>query len=121
MSEKKPVKPVAAKVLESVTFQLPDDAGGQVMYPNLFDLLTPRWEGSVMTRQAGRMSIKPDGSMWRVSIECPTEGLQTSFCVRMLDTLFAEAEKHVSSGTAHWGLTWAKQKKHLPVIDSPIQ
>lgn len=114
-------KPERAKCLERVTFTLPDDEGGKALFPLLFDLLTPRWKEGVVTRQPGRLSLKPDGSSWRISIECPTEGLQTSFIVNSLESAFMEAECLIESGKAHWGLTWQKQKKNLPVVDEVIK
>jgi hypothetical protein len=121
MSENGKPKPERARVLEHVTFALPDDETGKTLFPNLFDLLTPRWKDGAVTRQEGRLSLKPDGSSWRVSIECPTEGLQTSFVVHSLETLLCEAENHVSGKSCHWGLTWNLKKKNLPVLDSSIK
>lgn len=110
-----------AKVLETVTFTLPDDDKAKEEYPNLYDLLVPRWKDGAVTREEGRMSIKPDGSGWRVSIECPTEGLAASFIVKSLITAFEEAEAHVSGSHCHWGLTWAVKKKNLQKLDRAVQ
>lgn len=109
-----------AKVLERVTFCLPDDESGLALFPNVYDLLTPRWKDGVITRQPGRLTLKPDGSSWRVSIECPTEGLQTTVVVKSLESALSEVEDLVTSNKAHWGLTWALQKKNLPTIDKPV-
>lgn len=113
-------KPQKAKVLEAITFVNVDDDGGRHLYPNIFDLLTPRWVDGQVVRQAGRLTLKPDGSSWRVSIECPTEGLQTTLVVRSLETMMPEVEDHVTSGKAHWGLTWALQRKNLPTIEKRV-
>ena len=121
MNENGKPKPESASCLQGVTFALPDDEAGQVLFPTLWDLLTPRWKDGKLTRQAGRLSLKPDGSSWRMSIECPTEGLQTSLLIKSLESALAEADAHCASGKAHWGLTWALQRKNLPTIDKAIE
>ncbi len=121
MADVKKPKVVSAKLLTSVKFAVPADKDGIKAYPNLYDLLVPKWDGSVCTRQAGRLSVKPDGGAWRVSIECPTEGLQTSFVVDNLTNLLADAEKIVTQSQCHWALTWSRRKKNMPTIESLIE
>jgi hypothetical protein len=121
MEPKKKPKVQTAKILRDLKFANPADEEAKKAYPNLYEILCPVWREGAMVRQAGRMTLKPDGSAWRVSFECPTEGLQTSMVVEHLGTLWADVEKLLASGKCHWGLTWAKQKKNLPVVDDLIE
>ena len=121
MSEpsKKPV-PQRAKLLAKLTQdQIKDEAAKKAM-PNLLDVLLPIWKDGTMVRQPGRMSIVPDGGFWRVTIEAPTEGLQTTLNCDSLASILGEVEKLLADGTARWGLSWSRRKKNLPVIDDLI-
>lgn len=121
MEAKKKPRVETAKILQNVKFINPTDKEGIKCYPTIYDLLCPRWKEGTLVRQAGRLTIKADGGAYRVSIECPTEGLQTSLIVDNLPNLFADAEKLLSQGQCHWALTWSKQKKNQPTIEDLIE
>lgn len=121
MAETTKPKAESASVFKGLKFTLPDDNGGMALYPAIYELLTPRWDGQVMTRQAGTLSVKADAGGWRVTISCPTEGLQTSLVCKSLETLLHEVDFAVTEGKCHWGLTWARQKKNQPTIETLIQ
>lgn len=123
MSQENGKKPKAmkAKLFDKVKpDKMKDDAAKKEM-PNLLDVLLPIWEGSTMLRQPGRLSISPDGGSWRVTVECPTEGLQTVLMTDSLPTLLIDVEKLLASGSARWGMSWQRRKKNLPTIDDLIQ
>lgn len=117
---KKP-KAVKAKIFEKVKPEKIADPEAKKMLPTLLDVMLPIWDGNTMLRQPARMSIQPDGATWRVTIECPTEGLQTVLCVDSLSALLVDVEKMLASGQAHWGMSWQRRKKNLPTIDDLIQ
>jgi len=119
-TEKKPVVE-AAKILAKRAQAVLDDAEGKKAFPNVLDLLAERWQAGKMTRQPGRLSVRLEGSAIIVVIECPTEGLQTSFAVNSITTLFAEAEKILTQGLCQWQLTWDRKKNNKPVIETAIQ
>jgi hypothetical protein len=121
MEKPKKVKAETADVLRNVKFDRPADETGTALYPILFDLLCPRWRDGVQTRKAGRLSVRCDGGAYRVSIECPTEGVQTTVLLTCLDTLVADIEAFLGSGKTHWSLTWAQQKKAGQGVDDAIQ
>lgn len=110
-----------ANCLERVVFSVPADEEGRTLFPTLFDLMCPRYHGMTCTRQGARFTIKVDGGAYRVSIECPTEGLQTSFFVESLDNFPLFCENYLTQGAPHWGLTWAQQKKNQPTIDEIVK
>lgn len=116
-SEKK--KPIVetAKTLSKLSPQAWQDEAGKKLYPTIWDVMSARWKEGVMTRQAGRLTIRCDGGTLRATIECPTEGLQTTYVADSLAGLFEGLEAFLASNKARWGLTWQKAKKNLPVLD----
>lgn len=121
MADKPKPKKVVPKILQNVKFSPPADPVGLEAYPTLYELLSPSWIDGKLVREGGRMTVKSDGPAFRVSIECPSEGVQTSFIVESLDKLMENAEKILSQGHMHWGLTWSRQKKNLQAIDNAIE
>jgi len=118
--ENKKPKIETAKVLAGVTFSTPADKEARKAFPNLFDLLCPRYRDGVCTRQAGRLTVRVDGGAYRVQIECPTEQVQTIFMVESLFTLMSDTEALLLTGKLHWGMTWAKARKNLPTLDDSV-
>jgi hypothetical protein len=121
MDEKKKPKVEAAPLLRNLKMANPNDKDDQKTLPSIVSLLVPIWRDGTLTRQPGRMTIVPDGSAWRVTIECPTEGVQCSFTVDNLRNLMQDSEKFVTQPGCHWGLTWARKKKSQPTIETAIE
>lgn len=121
MNENGKPKAESASIFKNIVHNVPDDDVGKMDFPLLWEILTPIWRANVMTRQPGRLSVNPDGSLWRVSIVCPTEKRQTAVYVTSLCTLFAEVEVMLKNGTPHWGLTWQEAKKNLPTLDDLVK
>jgi len=118
---KKKAQPRAAKLLSKFRPDCPKDDTAKKACPNLLDVLLPIYEDGVMVRQPGRLSVSADGGSWRVSIEAPTEQLQTVLMIDSLATLQEEVERLLASGTVKWGMSWKKRKNSLPTIDAPVQ
>jgi hypothetical protein len=121
MSDKPKPKKVVPRILQNVKFSPPADQPGLKAFPTLYELLSPSWIDGKLVREGGRLSIKSDGPSFRVSIECPSEGVQTSFIVESLDKIMENSEKILSQGQMHWGLTWSRQKKNLQALDNAIE
>lgn len=118
--KKKPI-PQAAKSLSKVALTILKDEAAKKEMPVLLDVLLPIWQDGVMVRQPGRLSITPDGGHWRCTIECPTEGLQTTLLLDQLPSLLQALDAALASGKMPWGMSWQRRKKSLPVIDDLIQ
>jgi len=118
-TKKKPA-PRAAKTLQKVSVAILKDDLAKKALPTLLDVLLPIYEDGTMTRQPGRLSIVPDGGSWRLTIECPTEGLQATLMLDSLPTLFDESERLLAGGSVRWGESWKKRRKALPEIDAVI-
>jgi hypothetical protein len=87
-------------------------------YPTLAQLLMPRYaDGCVMTREPGIVSIKIDGSLYRVTLVCPTERCQTTVGLTTLCNLLLDLECHVSDPKSDWVPTWDSKKKARRQLD----
>ena len=117
---KKRPEPELANILKKVSLDCFQDAEGKKLFPILHDLLSDRWKDGVRTRQGARLRLSVDGGCLRVVIECPTEGMQAILAVSSLASLLEALEKDLGNGKTHWGLTWARQKKNLPVLDDQV-
>ena len=93
-----------------------DDAAKKTL-PNLFDCLSARWRDGKCTRQAGRLRFSFNTGCLVVTLECPTEGLQTSLWVNSLTTALEEFESYLVGGKVNWALTYQNAKKHLPTVE----
>lgn len=116
---KKPA-PEAVDILRSLSIAQPTDPGGQEHFPVLCKLLYPIYRGTTCTRQAGRLTVAVQGTYYRVTLECPTERLMTSFNAATVDALFDQIERHVTSGKCEWEPNWDSKKKSRPVIEDVL-
>jgi hypothetical protein len=121
MAEKKKPAPERAAILKDLQALCPQDQEGQALYPTLFDLMSPRWSGLTPTRQAARVNLRMEGSVFRLTIDCPTEGLMCVLHFNSIVELFRQAETVLASGKAVWSPNYEMQKRYRPVIDEVIQ
>jgi len=98
-----------------------DDSAASLKYPTLMECLLPVYEGSTLVRQAGKLTIAPEGAHWRVKLDCPTEILTLSMASPSLVEILEALEGHLNSGNAIWSPGWKKHKGKLPTIDDVIQ
>jgi len=119
---KKVVKVTTAKKHGDGTQMMPYDDVGFEAYPELFDLLMPHYDGKVMTRQPGRMSLTLDGWAFKFVIACPTEKEQYIVELESLFDGLAQIEQMLASGKLRpKPMTDWKRKKELPTIDAEIK
>jgi hypothetical protein len=90
---------------------LHDEEFGQ-RWPTLYQLLAPRYDSKQrLTREPGVISIRVDGSMYRITLVCPTEGVQTTLEKISLVDLWDFLELHVCSPSATWPPTYDAKKR----------
>jgi hypothetical protein len=89
----------------------PQDSGGLGTLPHLCNLIWPRWRNGKCTRVAGRITIKCIGGYYVVTINCPTEAVQTTQIFESLEGLLAELEQRVQSSTCIWLPDYESQKR----------
>jgi hypothetical protein len=115
--EKKPTKH-EEPYFKSVPTTLHDDFSVE-NWPILCRLLMPIYDpdtGSLM-RQEGVLRITPQGVVWRVSIECPTEKKVCTVEVVSLEELFTHLELLLSDHRVSWSDNWKKRKSDLTRLD----
>lgn len=120
--EKKPkLAPRRAKALENLSVCVPHDDEGDKRYPMISDLLRPLYDGNVCTREPASISIRVEGSCYKVSVYAPWEGVQTSVTLDTLIDLMGKLEKFLSSGKTPWSPTNDARKNSLKGVDRIIQ
>jgi len=119
-SKKPASKVTTASFLKDAVLARLDDPEGKEAYPLLFEALAPVFDGQVLTRQPGKMTIRVEGASWQVTLDFPTEVLQTRLYAPSLHDLLAKVEEFLRSGTLVFTPGWKKSKKPLPTIDDPL-
>lgn len=107
-------------VLQNYVAARLEDQEASVKLPNLLEHIKPCFNGRVMTRQAGRITISVEGSHYRVTLTLPTEKAQTTMIADTLVGVLDALERYLALGTQVYAPTWEKNKK-LPTIDDLIQ
>jgi len=111
MSDEK-IQPTHAPILLGKVGLSPHDDLAVAEWPTLMQLLLPNYDDKKrLTREPGILSIRVDGSIFRLTIICPTEGLQTTLGLDSIVGLFEALEGHVRSTTAVWVPTYDSKKK----------
>ena len=126
MSKSKKPKTDAPKVhvpafLKDAALARLDDQKALAELPTLCECLLPVYEGTTLIRQAGRISISVEGAHWKVSLDCPSERLATTFAAESLADCLASLEAALKAGHVVWRPGYNKSKKPLPTIDELIQ
>jgi len=117
---KKKIATVSSFLRDAANARL-DDSAALMKYPTLMECLLPVYDGSTLVRQAGKLSISPEGAHWRIKLDCPTEILSLTLAVESLVECLEALETHLNSGRAIWSPGWKKNKGKLPTIDDVIQ
>ena len=119
---KKPsTKVQTASFLKDAVLARLDDPEGVKAYPILYEALAPVFDGTTLVRQPGKMTVRVEGASWQVTLDFPTEVLQTRLYAPSLADLLAKVEEYLRSGTLVFTPGWKKSKKPLPTVDDPIQ
>jgi len=111
---------VASFLKDAVTARL-DDPEGLASFPTLMEALLPVYDGSTLIRQGGRLTIKPEGAHWLLTLDMPTEVLSARFCTDSLVRGLEAVEEALRSGKVVFSPGYQKNKKKLPTIDELIQ
>jgi len=110
-----------AAPLPQQTNTVPEDPQGEKCYPTLFQLLTPRFVDGKCTRLAGSLSIRPHGSIWVVTVNCPTEEVVTKCHFATLAGLLDQLERHVANPLTIWLPDYASGKRARQEVKRLLQ
>lgn len=90
----------------------PHDDDADRLWPNLMQLLLPKYDSSHrLTREAGVLTLRVDGSLFRVSVVCPSEAVQTAVAMHSVVDLLSQVERYLSSDMLDWTPTFDKKKR----------
>jgi hypothetical protein len=111
MSDEK-IQPAFHPSLLGKTALSPHDDDACSAWPLLMGLLLPTFDAKArLTREAGILSIRIDGSVFRVTLVCPTEGVQSTYETPTLIDLFSLLNDHLSRPTTIWVPTYDSKKR----------
>ena len=100
----------------------PHDSQGHHDYPTLMQLLQPRYDDErQLTREPGSIRVSIDGSLYRISLECPTEGVQTMFATDTISEMLLQLEEHCNSSKSVWTPTWNAKKRARRGLDRSLE
>jgi hypothetical protein len=111
MSNEK-VKPEFSPILLGKVGLSPHDDHAVQAFPTLMSLLLPRYDDRKrLTREPGIITLRVDGSLYRITLVCPTDGYQTLLETDTVVEILEQLELHVTSGKATWVPTWDSKKR----------
>lgn len=111
MSEEK-IEPSYHPMLVGKKALAPHDDQSAKQWPVLMSLLMPKFnDKGKYTREPGVLSVRIDGSVFRISVVCPTDGVQTVLELTSLFDLFTQIEQHVSRSSTVWVPTYDAKKR----------
>jgi len=88
-----------------------DDAAAQ-RWPSLYQLLMPVYDAQKrLCREAGAISLRIEGTTFRITLVCPSEGVSTSVLVHDLSDPLGALEGHVGRPDCPWLEVWETTKK----------
>lgn len=120
-SKKEKPKAVVASFLKDAVNARMDDQHSLETLPALMEVLLPVYDGKTLIRQPGRLTIKPEGPRWIITVDCPTEVLQCRFTTNVLAFALRDINEGIADGHVLWLPGYSKSKKPLPTIDEIIQ
>lgn len=90
----------------------PHDDHAYKAYPTLLSMFMPKYDSQKrLTREPGAITVRVDGSIYRVTLVCPTDGCQTVLETDTLIELLEQLELHVTSKRAVWVPTFDSKKR----------
>lgn len=111
-SEKSKVEVRPHPLLASRRAILPDDDALAKECPTLWSLLMPTFdEKGKLTREGSSVSVRVDGSLYRATVSCPTEGYQGSVTTNRLLMLWSDIEQVVNLPEFNWVQDYDSLKK----------
>lgn len=115
------VVPEVADVLKGKVQLVPHDEDASSEYPVLMSVLLPRYRGDgKLTREPGVLSVRIDGAVFRITVVCPTEGLQATVETPRIMEILTTIELAVSSPACVWVPTWDSKKRARRGLDTSV-
>lgn len=112
MSMKETVRAEPVPILIGKVGIPPQDDEATKEWPILMELLLPKYDHKGrMTRESGTLSVRCEGSLFRITITCPTEDAQASMDYHQLVDILTTVERWLLTGKANWAPTWKTRER----------
>lgn len=103
------------EALKGVLQRTVEDPLALERFPQLMELLIPRFSEGKQITEAGRLTISLRGSHWEVRLECPTYLQQCIVVPTSLVTALEGLEGALAQGSVTWSPVF--RKKRISTID----
>ncbi len=91
---------------------VPDDDDAIKAYPTLLSLLLPVYDDhGRLCREGASLSIRVDGSLYRATLSCPTEGYQGTVTTNRLLMFLGDIEQVINLPDFNWTKDYDSLKK----------
>jgi hypothetical protein len=115
-------KPVPIpSVLKDAALARLDDEVGRMTLPVLYECVVPTYDGTKLTRPAGKITITVEGAHWRVQLDLPYECLTCRLASSSLAECLSDLNAYLASGKAIFSPGWSRSKKALPTLDAAVE
>lgn len=98
-----------------------NDPDGKDLYPNLYACLAPVFKDDKCVRESGSIRLVIAGGWYRVTVQAPSEGVQTTITVTSLVDLLEAVESALRGGETPWVPDYNSVKKHRQQAIRPVQ
>lgn len=111
------VTPRFAPVLLGKIGLSPHDEAFAVQFPILHQLMMPVYEEKKLLREPGIIGVRVDGSLFRMTVICPTEGVQTVMETSSILNILEQLERHAAAPGTTWTPTFDSKKRSRRGLD----
>ena len=113
-------KAVIPDVLKNAVLARLTDEEGSMTLPVLYECLVPQYEGPILTRPGGKLSITVEGVYWRIQLDLPYERLTARIYCASLASVLSDLNAYLG-GKPIFAPMYDRAKKKLPRLDDPIE
>jgi len=119
-TDKEAPQAIVPDVLKNAVLARLTDEEGSLTLPVLFECLVPQYEGSVLTRPGGKLSVSVEGVYWRIQLDLPYERLTARIYSASLATVLSDLNAYLG-GKPIFAPMYDRNKKKLPRLDDPVE
>lgn len=114
-----PVPHLVERLKSVLTLTLQDDEAFK-RWPNLVEMMAPRYKDGALVRQEGNLRLTVRSGRWYVTLECPSERVKCTYSNVSLASLWDGLEAALTSDGVIWEETYKKRQKDLNRLEKPL-
>lgn len=111
-----PPIPIPEQLKGSIARKL-DDPEALEAFPNLMELILPKYVDGRQVTQEGTLRIAIRGGRWAITLDLPTFVVSGTVMPLSLTSALADLERTISQGSVIWLPGFRKQKKKILTIE----